>query len=209
VRPLLVGLTGGLAAGKSRVAELLQESGLAVWDADRLIADLYRAGEPGAAAVAELFGDSLLDDGGAVSHSRLADLVFRDPAARRRLERAIHPLVRERFRALAEAADADAAVLEGTLLVEAGFAADFDLLVSVESDAGLRRQRAIERGLSPEDADRRLAAQGGGEARRRAAGWLIDNRGDLTDLRRHVARLVAEIRTRAAERRHPLAPTPH
>ena len=117
---LLVGLTGGLATGKSTVARLLAEAAATVVDADRLVADLYRAGEPGAARVRELFGD-----GGAARRrqrrprERSRARVFDDPEARRMLEAAIHPLVGERFARLASHAGG-IVVLEATLLVEAG-----------------------------------------------------------------------------------------
>lgn len=191
-RPARIGLTGGLASGKSTVARLLAERGFIVVDADRLVAELYQPGEAGAAAVRELFGPEYLDAAGAVDRSRLAQLVFRDEAARRRLEGAIHPLVRRRFAELAASARSPI-VLEATLLVEAGYGPDFDLVVSVEADPALRRERAITRGLSPEEADRRLEAQGSGETRRAAAQRVIVNEGSLAELEAEVDKLVREI----------------
>ena len=122
-RPILVGLTGGLASGKSTVAGLLAERGCRVVDADQLVATLYRPGEPGAAAIRERFGEAVLTAEGGVDHPALAARVFHDPQARRQVEETIHPLVRERFRQIAEAASEDVVVLEATLLVEAGYAA--------------------------------------------------------------------------------------
>jgi dephospho-CoA kinase len=190
---LLVGLTGGLAAGKSTVARLLAETGCTVVDADRLVAELYGPGEPGTAKVRELFGDSLLLPEGGVDHRALAARVFADDEARRRLEAAVHPLVGERFRALA-AARGGIVVLEATLLVEAGWASAFDLVVTVEAPPELRLARAIARGLAPAEARRRLAAQGGGEARRAAAGRVITNDGNEAALRRQVDALVRDLR---------------
>src|SRR5687767_10278595 len=112
---LVVGLTGGLAAGKSTEARLLAEHGAAVVDPDRLVADLDRAGEPGAARVRELFGEGVLRADGSVDHGALSARVFDDPEARRLLEAAIHPLVGERFRELASRAGG-IVVLEATLL---------------------------------------------------------------------------------------------
>ncbi len=196
---LLVGLTGGLAAGKSTVAALLAEAGCTVVDADRLVAELYRPGEPGAARVQELFGDSLLDADGAVDHRALGDRVFADPLARRRLEEAIHPLVGERFRQLA-AARGGIVVLEATLLVEAGWADAFDLVVDVEAPFEVRVRRAVERGLAEAEARRRLAAQGDGAARRAAAGCVLHNDGDPSRLRQQVEALVGDLRRLFAER---------
>jgi dephospho-CoA kinase len=199
--PYRVGLTGGLASGKSTVAELLAEHGCLVIDADDVVAWLYESGRPGARAVGDLFGPEVLDTAGSVDRGRLARLVFADPEARRRLEAAIHPLVRQRFVELSRAGAAEGAaivVLEATLLVEAGFADDFDLVVAVEAPEAVRRERAVARGLSEEQAQARLDAQGPGDARRAAAGVVIDNSGDLAALERRVDELAADLARRAA-----------
>ncbi len=191
--PFRVGLTGGLASGKSTVASLLAEAGFQVVDADELVAQLYAPGQPGARAVAELFGANYLSKGGAVDKPRLARLAFADAAARARLEAAIHPLVRAFFSRLATAA-ATPIVLEATRLVEAGYAPDFELIVTVEAEPEVRLARAVARGLSREEALRRLAAQGDGGARRAAAHKIIDNNGSPAQLRDQVDELIAEIR---------------
>ena len=202
--PLLVGLTGGLASGKSTVARLLEDRGCRVIDADDVVAWLYESGRPGARAVGELFGDDVLDTAGSVDRGRLARVVFADAAARQRLEAAIHPLVRRRFEELAAAGAGEGAeivVLEATLLVEAGFTDAFDLVVAVEAPEAVRRERAVARGLSEEQAQARLDAQGTGEARRAAADVTIDNSGDLAALERRVDELAEELRRRAAGKR--------
>jgi len=191
----LLGLTGGLASGKSTVADMLSDLGCRVVDADELVAELYRPGRPGARAVRELFGDGALTDEGAVDHAEVARRVFADADARRRLETAVHPLVRRRFAEIAEEATEDLVVLEATLLVEAGYAEDFDLVVSVEAPEELRVRRAVERGLEPEAARARLEAQGDGEVRRAAADRILVNDGTLEELRGKVERLVASIRS--------------
>jgi dephospho-CoA kinase len=195
---LKVGLTGGLAAGKSTVARLLAAAGFTVIDADRLVAELYAPGEPGAAAVRGLFGSEALTPDGAVDRAALAARVFRDPAALARLEQAVHPLVRERFEEVASRAPG-LVVIEATRLVEAGWAPGLDLLVTVEAAPELRLARAVARGMQPEEARRRLAAQGEGEQRRRAAGVTILNDGDLDALRRQVESLVRDLRARSGE----------
>ncbi len=186
-----VGLTGGLASGKSTVARMLAERGATVVDADRLVADLYAPDAPGARAVAELFGDRVLDEGGAVDRPALAEIVFSDAEARRALERAIHPLVRERFAEIARETGG-VVVLEATLLVEAGYGPDFDLVVTVEADEDARLERAVERGMDEDEVRRRLAAQGGGERRRAGADVVLRNDGSEADLERQVDRLAAE-----------------
>lgn len=201
--PLLVGLTGGLASGKSTVARLLADRGCLVVDADDLVAWLYESGRPGARAVGDLFGADYLDTAGSVDRGRLAKLAFADDAARRRLEEAVHPLVRERFQELAATGAAEGAeivVLEATLLVEAGFDEDFDVVVTVEAPEAVRRARAVARGLSEAQAQERLDAQGASDLRRAAADVVVDNAAGLDDLERRVEELFTELRRRAAGR---------
>jgi dephospho-CoA kinase len=189
---LRVGLTGGLASGKSTVARQLAAAGCLVVDADRLVAELYQPGAAGAAAVRRLFGHGALLPDGAVDHAAVAARVFADPALRERLEAAVHPLVRERFRQLAAGHDG-IVVLEATLLVEAGYGDDFDLVVTVEADPAERLARAMERGMDEAAARARLAAQGDGAARRAAAERVIENDGDLAALSRQVDALLTEL----------------
>jgi dephospho-CoA kinase len=195
---LRVGLTGGLASGKSTVARWLRDEGVRVVDADRLVAELYQPRAAGSRAVAELFGEEVLEPSGAVDHRRLAERVFGDEEERLRLEAAIHPLVRERFEELA-ADEPGPIVFEATLLVEAGFAPAFDLVVAVEADLERRIEWAIERGgLTEEEARARAAAQGDGERRRATAHRILHNDADLEGLRLQADELLAEIRRLAA-----------
>jgi dephospho-CoA kinase len=205
VSRLTVGLTGGLASGKSTVADRLRDAGFRVVDADAIVADLYRPGEAGTRAAVELFGPGVLDAAEGVDRAALAARIFADPAARRRLEERIHPLVGERFAAIA-AATSGVAVLEATLLVEAGFAPRFDVVVTVEADPATRLRRAVARGLPESAARARLAAQGGKTARLTAAHHVLRNDGTPADLRRQVDELVADLRRRAGEGAAPPAP---
>jgi dephospho-CoA kinase len=191
--PYRIGLTGGLASGKSTVAKLLADAGFDVVDADALVAELYEPGGLGTREVAELFGPTFLDRRGAVDKVKLARLVFDDLDARDLLEGAIHPLVRASF-ALRSRGKAGPVVLEATRLVEAGYAPDFDLLVAVEAAPERRLERAVARGMPRAEAIRRLAAQGDGTARRKTAQRVIQNDGSPAELRAAVAALVAEIR---------------
>lgn len=196
---LRIGLTGGLAGGKSTVAGWLREAGFEVVDADRLVAELHQPGGEGAAAVRTLFGPEMLDAQGGVDHAKVAARVFSDPEARRALESAVHPLVRKRFAELATMAK-DVIVLEAALLVEAGYAPDFDFIVTVEAPCELRYERAVAKGMNADSAQARLLAQGDGDERREAAHRLIDNSGDLQHLRRQTDELIEELRRLAAER---------
>lgn len=187
-----LGLTGGLASGKSTVAQRLAELGATVVDADRLVAELYAPGGAGAQVVTELFGPDFLTATGAVDKPRLAARIFDDPAARARLEAAIHPLVRLRFEEIAANVDG-VAVLEATLLIEAGYQPGFDLVVTVEAPEDVRLARAITRGLPEAEAKARLAAQGDGARRREGADRVIWNEGGREALERQVAELWREI----------------
>lgn len=197
-KALTVGLTGGLGSGKSTVARWLSEAGCTVVDADQLVAELHRPGQPGARAVAALFGPDLLDAQGGVDHAKVAARVFADREARLALETAIHPLVRQRFEEIAAGASG-IVVLEAALLVEAGYTPSFDLVVTVECDAETRLARAVARGMDPDAARARLLAQGSGEERRETAHRVIDNCAGLDDLRRQVDELIVELGRLAAD----------
>jgi dephospho-CoA kinase len=192
----LIGLTGGLASGKSTVAKMFAELGCTVLDADRIVAQLYAPGAEGTEAVRQLFGDEVLDASGAVDRPRLAERVFGDTEARKRLEAAIHPLVQQHSAArMAEAAArGEIVVYEATLLVEAGRADDVHLVVTVEAPEAVRLKRAIARGMDAASARARLEAQGDGALRRSRADRVIDSSGSLDDVRRQVEALVAELR---------------
>ena len=187
-----IGLTGGLAAGKSTVGRWLEEAGIPVLDADRVVAELYGSGAAGAARVQSLFGEDFLLEDGSVNRPRLAELVFSDDEARRQLEEAIHPLVRHRFEEFA--APQAVAVLEATLLVESGLNAECDLVITVEADPELRLQRASGRGMDAAEAQRRLEAQGCGEQRRDASHHALWNNGSLEDLRRQVDEIIDQLK---------------
>ena len=191
-----VGLTGGLASGKSTVARRLAAAGLTVVDADRLVAELYRAGQPGAAAVADALGREFLTADGAVDKGAVARLVFSDRAALERLESAVHPLVAHRFAEIAAATEG-VAVLEATKLVETGLDETLDFIVTVEAPAEVRLHRAIARGLSESAARARLAAQDDGTRRRERADVVIENGGNLRELARQTDALLARLRERA------------
>jgi len=191
----LLGLTGGLASGKSTVGKWLAEAGFLVVDADRVVADLYAPGGRGAAAVRELFGEEALTADGAVDRPKVASRVFADDDARRRLEQAIHPLVRQRFAEISAEAEG-VVVYEATLLVESGHCEAFDLVVSVEAEEERRLAWAVARGMDEAAAKARLAAQGDGARRRARADRILRNDGSLEDLRRAVDGLIAELRGR-------------
>ncbi len=195
--PLRVGLTGGIASGKSTVGAMLAELGCVVTDADALVADLYRPGQPGARAVADLFGPEMLKADGSVDKEALGPAVFADPASRRRLEQAIHPLVGQRYVEILESAGEGAVVVfEVPLLAETGGRGRYDAVITVEAPADLRLDRAVERGLDRDQAAARMEAQARSEDRRAAADFVIENTGSLAELRVQVQRVLAALRKR-------------
>jgi dephospho-CoA kinase len=197
-KTLRIGLTGGLASGKSTVAGWLRDAGFLVVDADQLVAELYQPGGEGVAVVRGLFGPEVLDEQGGVDHTKLAAKVFSDAEARKSLEKAVHPLVRKRFEEIA-ARTPGVVILEATLLVEAGYGSLFDGIITVECDAESRLKRAVARGMEEAAARARLLAQGDGEQRRVAAHRLLDNCCGLAHLRNQVDELVVELK-RVSER---------
>jgi dephospho-CoA kinase len=181
---LRVGLTGGIGAGKSAVAGRLAELGAVVVDSDVLAREVVAPDTPGLAAVVEAFGNGVLDAAGALDRARLAELVFADPDARRRLEGIIHPLVRDRSAELMAAAAADAVLVNDVpLLVEVGLAPTYHLVVVVEADPEVRVDRLVGRGMTGAAARARIAAQASDERRRAAADALLDNSGSRDELR--------------------------
>jgi len=199
-----VGLTGGIASGKSTAADELRRLGVPVIDYDQLARDVVAPGTPGLAAVVEAFGPGVLGPDGALDRGRLGRRVFASPADRERLEAIVHPLVFE----AAERAEADAlrvghgtVVHEIPLLVEDGDPSSFDAVVVVDAPSELRRRRLIEgRGLTEEEADERLAAQADDDARRAAADLIWDGSGSPERLRAQVGRWVRAMREGAASR---------
>ena len=186
---LHVGLTGGLASGKSAVARRLTELGAAVFDADRIVLDMYSPGGPGATAARELFGDAVVDANGRVDRARIASIVFAEPARRHELEARIHPLViRELERRFEEAEKAGVAVgvAEVPQLLERGMEKRFDRVLLVVAPEPQRVRRWEEKGGDAEDAKRRIAAQISPVAAFDRATDVIANDGTLEELRAKV-----------------------
>ncbi len=192
---LRAGLAGGVASGKSALAALLARFGAAVCDADEVVGELYRPGGAGSTAVERLFGRAVLAGDGGVDRARLAGVALSDPQARRRLEAAVHPLVRAAVAAwlqeLARAGPPQVAVVEAALLVETGTFADYDRLVVVAAPEAERLARALGKGW-PEARFRRVAAaQAADEAREAVADYLVRNDGGLPAPAAAAARLWA------------------
>jgi dephospho-CoA kinase len=176
-----VGLTGGVASGKSTVAALLREAGAVVIDADQLAREVVARGTPGLEQVVAAFGADILTPDGEMDRAAVGAIVFADEARRKVLEAIVHPLVFERIVELEAAAAADDLVVHDIpLLAESGRADTFDAVLVVDAPHELQVERMLrDRGWSREDAEARIAAQASREDRRAIATHVIDNTGTL------------------------------
>ncbi len=190
-----VGLTGGVASGKSTVSAALAEHGAVIIDADALAREVVAKGTPGLAAVVEEFGEELLGPDGELDRPAMGRLVFNDEGARRRLEAIVHPLVFERIVALEEEAPEGAVVVHDIpLLAESGRAETFDAVIVIDAPHEVQMERMTEdRGWTTEDARSRIASQSSREDRLSIATYVIDNTGTHEDLRRRVAEVFADV----------------
>ncbi len=201
---LLVGLTGGIGAGKSTVAQLLRERGAVVVDADEAGRTVVEPGKPALAALAEHFGDGILQPDGSLNRAALADLAFADDESTAVLNGITWPAMRDEIQRQVDAAPADSVVVcDAAILLESDFARQFmrDVVIVVEAPMDARIDRLVARGLRPEDAARRLAAQMSDEERRKYATHVIDNGGSPADLVPQVDALWAELQAIAVSKR--------
>jgi dephospho-CoA kinase len=190
-----VGLTGGIASGKSTVSAILAELGATIIDGDQLAREVVEQGTPGLAQVVAAFGPEVLTPSGDLDRPKLGRIVFNDEARRKQLEGIVHPLVFERYAELEAAAPADGLVVHDIpLLAESGRADTFDAVLVVETPAEVQVERMLrDRGWSRTDAEARIAAQATPEQRRAIATHLIVNTGSKADLRARVEEVYAEL----------------
>jgi dephospho-CoA kinase len=191
VTTLRIGLTGPIGCGKSAVAGWLAERGAVVVDADEVAREVTAPGEPAHDEILTVFGEEVRTTDAKLDRAALARVVFRDPVYLARLERIVHPLVRPRILeavAAAESADAPAVVIEAIKLVEGGLAELCHEVWLITCSEVVQRERVIDRGMTPDDADRRIAGQAGLVERvRPVATRVIDTSGPIADARARVA----------------------
>lgn len=192
-----IGLTGGIASGKSTVARKLEQLGAFTIDADVLARDVVALGTEGLKAVVARFGNSVLAADGSLDRSALARVIFADPQARADLNAIIHPLVRERAAELEAAAPAGAVVVHVIpLLVETGQQDRFDAVVVVDTTVEEQLRRLTRRdGLTQTEAEQRVAAQASREERLGAATHVIDSSGPVRETMRQVDELWRNLST--------------
>jgi len=201
---LRVGLTGGIGSVKSEVSRRLAALGAVIIDADVAARRVVDPGTPGLARIAETFGPGVLRPDGALDRERLGAIVFSDPAQLAKLNAITHPLIAEWMqaaeRAATEAADGNPIVIyDAALLAESGRWASYDLVIVVDVPPEVQIDRLVtQRGMPPDQAQARLAAQATREQRLALADLVIDNSGSLEDLDRRVAEVWADLQRRAS-----------
>ena len=184
---LEVGLTGGIASGKSTISRTFAALGCLTIDADAIVARLYRPGEAGHAALVREYGAEIVLDDGTIDRSAVANLAFANRQSTLRLNELIHPLVIEEERRLIDAESSRfpgrdrIVVVEATLLIEAGGRQRYDKIVVVDVAPEVQIARAVSRGMSRDDVVRRIANQMPREERLRYADYVIDNSGDARE----------------------------
>jgi dephospho-CoA kinase len=194
---LMVGLTGGIGAGKSTVAAMLAARGAIVIDADAIAREVVEPGEPALAALAERFGPEILDAEGRLDRAALAERAFVDEASKKDLEAITHPAIGARFLERIAAAPENAIVVHDVpLLVEAKRGGDYACVIVVEAPLELRLDRLESRGVPRDDAQRRISLQASDEERRAVATWVLDNAGDVEALEQQVDRVWSELQSR-------------
>lgn len=210
---LKVGLTGGVASGKSTVAAALAALGAATCDADAVVASLYAPGTDCTRAIAARFGAAVLANDGGIDRRALGSVVLADREARRWLEAVVHPAVRAEIAAWFEhlratQPDLEVAVVEAALLVETGSWRDYDRLVVVSAPLAVRRARAAAAGWDAAAFERVLAAQLGDAAREAVADYVVVNAKSRSELTAAVERLWVQLARDAArvQEKHALEP---
>jgi dephospho-CoA kinase len=190
-RYLLVGLTGGIATGKSTVSAMFAHLGARIVDADLLAREVVMPGQPAHAAIVDEFGADVLQEDGSLDRKRLGAIVFADAASRKRLEQITHPAIRARQQRILSGYDEEAfegvVIWDAALLIESSSAKDMDRVVVVVADPSAELARLMTRdGFSEEEARRRIASQMPLAEKVKVADHVIDNSGSRAETERRV-----------------------
>jgi dephospho-CoA kinase len=199
-RPFLIGITGNIGTGKSTVAEMLADLGAKVIDADKVAHQVIRPGSETHARVVKAFGSKILTPGGEIDRKKLGAIVFGDPEALKRLEGIVHPATLEVIDRRIAATSADVVVVEAIKLIESGLADRCDSVWVVTCQRDQQIERVVsQRGLSREEVERRVEAQGPQEEKVVRADVVIDNAGSLAATREQVKAAWDRVIGRAGE----------
>jgi len=204
---MIIGLTGGIATGKSTVAGMLRERGAAIVDADRVAREVVEPGQPALQEIVNRFGPGILNEDGTLNRKKLGEIVFADPARRKELEAVTHPAIRERMRKMIEALRAEdpdrLIVADIPLLFEAGLERQYEYVLLVYVPREIQMRRLMRRdGLTEEEAEKRLAAQMDIEEKKSRADYVIDNSGSPEETARQVERFLESL-DKPAKRKKP------
>ena len=196
---LMVGLTGGIGAGKSTVAAMLAARGAVVIDADAIAREVVEPGMPALAKLVDRFGPEILRPDGSLDRPALAAVAFVDDATRKELEAITHPAIGEEFLRRVADSPADAVVVHDVpLLVESKRGFEYGAVIVVEAPLEMRLDRLEARGVARDDARRRIELQATDEDRRKVATWVVDNSGDVGRLEQQISEIWSELERRAA-----------
>jgi dephospho-CoA kinase len=197
----LVGLTGGIASGKSTVASMLSQYENEIIDSDEIAREVVIPGSQGLQKIVAEFGPQVLNMDGTLSRAALATVVFNDPIRRAALEEILHPLIKTRTLEKITQSRSDVVVYVVPLLVEAKVDYPFDLVATIEAGTETQTERLVEnRGMTPEDAAARIAAQASEAERVARADVRIDGSLDMADLEIAVSRLWSQIQIFAEQK---------
>jgi len=196
---LRVGLTGGIASGKSTVSRMFEQLGCKVIDSDRITRQLFEPGNRVNAAVAQTFGPRVVAPDGSIDRKVLGELVFENAVLREKLNTIVHPGIKERqseFLAQVSAEDSHAiGIVEAALIVEVGTYKNYDKVIVVTCPPEIQRERLRERsGLTPEQIETRIASQMPMEEKIKVADFVIDNSGDIASTRQQVEEVYRQLR---------------
>ena len=202
---LAVGLTGGVASGKTTVAQILKEEGAILLDADQIARDLVEPQTPIWAEVIKAFGTSILDEDGSIRRKKLAALVFSDPHRRKRLNEILHPAIRKevarRLKEIGRRNPEAIVIVDAALLVETGDYREMDRLIIVTSTETQQLERLRQRdGASREQALAIVTSQMGAEEKVKVADFVIRNEGSLEETKKRAREIFRELRRMARER---------
>ena len=191
--PRIVGLTGGIASGKSTVSNMFRELGVLVIDADEVARDVVKPGTPGLDAIVAAFGDDVLDPAGNLDRARLGSIIFADPSARRTLNEITHPRIAMEMMSRASRAGQDGhswVIYDAALIVENGIHHMLNGLIVVVCTPDVQLQRLMHRdGFTEADAQERIASQLPLAQKVDVADWVIDNGGTLDETASQVRRV--------------------